>query len=297
MLMLCATLATHSLIGDNLTYDEVIHLTGGLSILETGDFRLALGTPPLAQVWAALPVWLSGVDWPPADLPAWRDSDVFGVGRAWFYDLNDGESLLVGARLMIVALLLATCAMTYRVAHDLFGVVAARVSLALAALSPTLLAHGRLVTTDLPAALAFLLSVWTFAGAIAPCRRRKFHRSVPDEVFVAVAPARAAHDGDRGALSTTSASNSHGGQADRHRCLHGLGRVARHLERSRLARQPVRRSRPARTARVIVQSARRARTADDARRVELGIGDSKQQSRRRVHYSGVRHRARLPPAA
>jgi 4-amino-4-deoxy-L-arabinose transferase-like glycosyltransferase len=176
MLMLCATLATHSLIGDNLTYDEVIHLTGGLSILETGDFRLALGTPPLAQVWAALPVWLSGVDWPPADLPAWRDSDVFGVGRAWFYDLNDGESLLVGARLMIVALLLATCAMTYRVAHDLFGVVAARVSLALAALSPTLLAHGRLVTTDLPAALAFLLSVWTFAGAIAPSERVRVGR-------------------------------------------------------------------------------------------------------------------------
>lgn len=163
LLIVCAALAISSAIGDSITFDEFPHLTSGLSYLETGDFRLPIGSPPLGQAWAALPLLLFNVQWPPADDPAFLDSDVYGVGRRWFYDLNNGERLLIVSRCAIVVLLLAACWITYRIACRVFDRRAGLLALALAALSPTMLAHGRLTTVDMAITLCMILTLLAFA--------------------------------------------------------------------------------------------------------------------------------------
>jgi len=163
MLFVSALLAVSSLVGDSLTFDETIHLTAGISYLETGDYRLSPETPPLAQAFAALPLLLLDQEPPGPASPGWRSSDIWRVGRHWLYDLNDGEHLLMVARLMMVLLLLATSLSTYFLARAIFGPRAALLALLLATLSPTYLAHGRLVTTDMSATLVAILALLAVA--------------------------------------------------------------------------------------------------------------------------------------
>jgi len=163
LLVAAATLAVTSFWNDSLTCDEMCHLASGVSYLKTGDFRLDPDHPPLEKIWAALPLLFMDQKWPGPETPGWRESDVWRVGRTWFCTLNDGERLLKVSRCMMVALLLAMCLTIYGIARGLFGRAASLLAMAISALSPTLLAHGRLVTTDLPLALFAMLTIWTFA--------------------------------------------------------------------------------------------------------------------------------------
>jgi len=163
LLVVGGVLAVSSLLGDSITFDETNHLTGGMSYWKTGDFRLSPETPPLAQLWAALPLTFVDQVWPPAQTPGWREGVVWLFGRIWLCELNDGEQLIVPARCAMVVLLLATCWCTYLLARRLFDRSVALVALLCAVLSPTLLAHGRLVTTDVPFTLTVLAVLLTFA--------------------------------------------------------------------------------------------------------------------------------------
>ena len=162
LLILAAVLAVTSLLGDSITYDETSHLTAGMSYLKTGDFRLALDHPPLPKIWAAWPLLFAMPQWVPADDPGWLDANIWQTGRRWLFDLNDGERWLPLARGLMVVLLLALCAAIYAAGRRLFGPAAGLLALTVACLSPTLLAHGRLVTTDMPITLCTLLTLLTF---------------------------------------------------------------------------------------------------------------------------------------
>jgi 4-amino-4-deoxy-L-arabinose transferase-like glycosyltransferase len=162
LLAASVALASWAAVGDSATIDEVGHLTAGLAVLRSADFRLSPDHPPLARVWAALPVHLARYAWPPADAPGWSDGNWFQFSRALF-GLNDPARLLTPARAMVVVLLAATCLATWGMARALFGPGAAAVALLLAAFDPGLLAHGHYVTTDLPMTLAAALALWTVA--------------------------------------------------------------------------------------------------------------------------------------
>jgi 4-amino-4-deoxy-L-arabinose transferase-like glycosyltransferase len=163
LLLIAAVLAITSLVRDSITFDETSHLTAGLSYLKTGDFRLAPDHPPLAKVWCAWPLLLAHPQWPPPDDPDWRITNTFSLGKRWLFELNDGQRLLVIGRCMMVLLFLATGLTVYALARTLLGPPAALLALGLALLSPEMLAHGRLVTTDLPITLASALTLLTFA--------------------------------------------------------------------------------------------------------------------------------------
>lgn len=169
---LSASLAVHSLVQDSATIDETDHLVSGFSYLATGDFRLASDHPPLARAWAALPAWLSGVAFRP-EAEAWRRGDFWTLGREWLFVQNDPEALLVPARLMMVMLLLALDLAIYAAAHSVFGPRGGLLALFLAAFDPGLLAHGRLVTTDLPICLALLAALFFLARALARLEARR----------------------------------------------------------------------------------------------------------------------------
>jgi hypothetical protein len=163
VLVVSAGLAVTSLLGDSFTFDETGHLTAGFSHLYLGDFRLQPEHPPLAKMWAALPLLGMDHNWPPADTPGWHEASSWQVARTWLFERADGERLLLPARGMMVVLLLATILLIYVTARRLFGRDAGLLALVLAGLSPSLLAHGRLVTTDLPATLVVTLALLSVA--------------------------------------------------------------------------------------------------------------------------------------
>jgi hypothetical protein len=167
LVALAAGLALGAAHGDSITVDEPIHLFAGYAALAQGDFRLSPEHPPLARMWAALP--LLGVDprWPPPAAAGWRGADYFDLARDWLERWNDGGRLIAPARAMMVVLLAALCLATAEAARRLLGGAAGALALFVAALDPTLLAHGHYVTTDLPAALSALLVLLTGSRLLA----------------------------------------------------------------------------------------------------------------------------------
>ncbi len=163
-------LAVTSVLNKSNTYDEIAHLTRGYSYFLTGDYRLEPPHPPLAHVWAALPGLGTDVKFPQTwrEHETWHTSDVWQIGRAFFYYSNSGnaaiiDNLLWRGRAMIALLSVALGLLVYFASSKLFGRVGGLISLGLYAFSPTMLAHGRLVTTDCAAALFFaacLISIW-----------------------------------------------------------------------------------------------------------------------------------------
>lgn len=166
LLLINATLAVFSLLRDSATFDETSHLASGLSYLESGDFRLAPDHPPLAKIWAALPLLFIPHRFPPLTSEEWQNGDYWSIGRKLLFELNPVDQLLRAARLMMVVMLIALNLTVYLVSAHLFGSRAGLAALLLTAFCPTLLAHGRLVTTDLPFALFTLLSLAAWAKAL-----------------------------------------------------------------------------------------------------------------------------------
>lgn len=165
LLLIGLVLAATSLLRDSATFDEPFHLAAGYSQLLKGDFRLSPDHPPLARAWAALPLLLMNVQWVPADDIGWIRSDSLSVSRRWLYNTNPGDSqnLIVAGRWMMLPILVGLWLTIYAAGRMLVGPGAGLLALILAVLDPTLLAHGRLVTTDVPATLAFLLVIVTTA--------------------------------------------------------------------------------------------------------------------------------------
>ncbi len=174
-LVLVAAVAVHLALGlgavlqKSITTDELYHLAGGYSFNALGDFRIHPDNGVLPQRLHALPAVLLGAHAPPLDTAAWRTADATVVGYDFLYRSgHDHWPLLVGARavnaLFGAALVVLVGLWARRLAGDLAGTVAA----VLAALSPTLLAHTPLATTD--AAAAFFLTAavaafWHWLGA------------------------------------------------------------------------------------------------------------------------------------
>ncbi len=155
-----AALAIGSLRQKSATFDEMVRLTAGYGYWVTGDYRLDPAEPPLAQMWAALP--LLGGDWrfPELSQPAWWIADAESIGRQFFFGLNNDVAVMLrSARTMIVLLSVALGALVYVASRRLFGPAGGLLSLLLYAVSPNLLAHARLVTTETATCLFFVAAV------------------------------------------------------------------------------------------------------------------------------------------
>ncbi len=167
-------LAVSSVREKSPTFDEIAHLTNGVAIWKTGDYRLFPPHPPLAHLWAAAPLIASGFNFPDSllDLPDWRQSRAWNLGRRFFYACgNHPQSMLTRGRAAIALLSVALALVVWLWSRKLFGEVGGIISLILFAFSPTILAHARLVTTDVAAALFFLLAVaavWWVLHRISP---------------------------------------------------------------------------------------------------------------------------------
>ncbi|GAB5560752.1 MAG: phospholipid carrier-dependent glycosyltransferase [Synoicihabitans sp.] len=143
------------------TYDEIAHVTAGYFYWTANDMRFQPENGNFPQRWGALPLLLNQeIKSVPRDHFAWDVGNVWALGETFFYDLgNDPATLLASARAMIALLSGALCWLIFVWSRELFGAVGGLISLALAAFSPTLLAHGGFATSDTAATLCFYLAV------------------------------------------------------------------------------------------------------------------------------------------
>lgn len=154
------------------TSDEPFHITAGYAYWKTGQFRMHAENGNLPQRLLALPLLWSNPALPPTSNQSWRESSVETYGREFFYDMgNDPDRLLMSGRWMTACLMVLLMLATYLWALRLLGWGGAMIALFAAAFCPLLLGHGALATSDLCAALFFLLatgSLWRLMHRVTP---------------------------------------------------------------------------------------------------------------------------------
>src|SRR5258705_8412030 len=160
LLLLMAANLFASISRKSITNDEIVHIPAGYYHLVAGEFQLNNEHPPLVKMWAALPLLFIQPDEPPA--PKTEDENF--MERTWgfherFWQANQArfQTVTFWPRVMMIPITLALGILIFVFARKLFGETAALIAVALYVLEPTVLAHGRVVHTDVPAALAYLL--------------------------------------------------------------------------------------------------------------------------------------------
>lgn len=148
----------HAALRDSPTIDEPNHLVRGLAFW-WGDARLSLAHPPLANALQAIPgVLMGAADVDFARLPGWEQQEIFLTASAYFRaDYERARAALVASRFVTILITLLLGIYLHRLALR-WGRLPSLLVTALFAASPVLLAHGHLVTTDLPVTAAFLVA-------------------------------------------------------------------------------------------------------------------------------------------
>jgi hypothetical protein len=164
LLLLMAANLFASISRKSITNDEIVHIPAGYYHLVAGEFQLNNEHPPLVKMWAALPLLFIQPDEPPE--PKTEDENF--MERTWgfherFWQANRArfQTVTFWPRVMMIPITLALGVLIFIFARKLFGETAALISVALYVLEPTVLAHGRIVHTDLPAAFVYLLFFFT----------------------------------------------------------------------------------------------------------------------------------------
>ena len=154
--------AVFSMKNDSATMDELAHIPAGYSYLSQKDFRLNPEHPPLAKDLAAIPLLGLNLNFP-KDHPSWQNevNSQWWFGNEFLYHSgNDADQIIFLARLPMILLLIFLGWFLFYWARQLGGNKIALMVLTLFSFSPTFLAHGRLVTTDVAAALGITLATY-----------------------------------------------------------------------------------------------------------------------------------------
>ncbi|MEK7519339.1 MAG: glycosyltransferase family 39 protein [Patescibacteria group bacterium] len=154
------------MISDSLTFDEKAHIGAGFSYLAKQDYRLNPEHPPLVKDLAALPLLFLNLNFPDTH-PAWLQKDEappwwvqFDFGRELLYSSgNDPAKIIFWARIIMISLLIFLGWLLFWWTKKMTGGIPALLVLSLFTFSPEFLAHGRLVTTDVGAALGALIAI------------------------------------------------------------------------------------------------------------------------------------------
>ena len=167
LLALHLTLGVHSLLRENPTIDEVVHLPAGVSYWQQRTFRLYHHNPPLFKLLAAWPVLAAPnlVTRPLYKTPYWRETPPNKAGFAHeFARLNAAHyfELLARARLLMLGFSVIGALVVFAWSRRLYGRLGGLLSLALWVMCPNILAHARLITSDVSATSFGVLATFAF---------------------------------------------------------------------------------------------------------------------------------------
>lgn len=155
-----------SVVNESFTFDETAHIGAGYSYLVKQDYRLNPEHPPIIKNIAALPLLFLNLNFPEDD-PAWQEGNPaqwwaqFDFANHFIYHSgNDPQAILIWSKLAMIVILILLGLMIFKFAKAFFGFDVALLSLIFFVFSPTFIAHGRLITTDVGASLGFLLAIF-----------------------------------------------------------------------------------------------------------------------------------------
>ncbi|MBV8856265.1 MAG: glycosyltransferase family 39 protein [Acidobacteria bacterium] len=149
----------------SITVDEWVLIPAGFYHLTAGDYRPVNEHPPVAKILGAAPLVALGAEAPAIEEGAHDYGyflgkfDEFWRVNAWRLDY-----LCFWARVPAVVLTLCLGALVFVFTRRHWGARAALFAVALFTLEPTVLAHGRVVQTDVPSALALLVFAFALRG-------------------------------------------------------------------------------------------------------------------------------------
>ena len=168
-------LMAYSAYRESAIMDELPHIPAGYSYVRFFDYRLNPEHPPLMKALSALPLLFTDVNFP-SDHKSWTE-DVNGqwnFGGEFLYGSgNDARKIVFLARLPAILLTLLTILLVYFFAREIVGKRWALLPALLFGLSPTVLAHGHYVTTDLAATFGAVAAIYAFTSLLLSHSRGK----------------------------------------------------------------------------------------------------------------------------
>lgn len=162
LLGVCFLLSFLSIRNMSLTMDEKAHIPSGYSYLKFHDYRLNPEHPPLAKDLSAIPLLFLDLKFP-TEHSSWTN-DINGQWESGdqfiFKSGNEPDQIIFWSRIPMILLLLLTGWFIFFWVRKLGGNKPALLALTLFSFSPSFLAHGRLVTTDVAAVFGFLIATY-----------------------------------------------------------------------------------------------------------------------------------------
>ena len=160
------TLAIASVWNDSPIVDEIPHIGAGYSYVQKGDFRLNPEHPPLAKYLAGFALSFLHLNKSVFETQFWT-SDINGqwkFGRNLIFNSgNDAQLVSHVAKIPMLIFFVLSALLIYAWTKKIYGgVKAPLLALFLFALSPTVLAHSRFVTTDIPALFGILFATYFY---------------------------------------------------------------------------------------------------------------------------------------
>ena len=148
----------------SVTLDELVLIPSAYYYLVTDDFDLVREHPPLCKILSGLPVLFIQ----PNELRTTPgDRTLAKIDLDWKYEMQfwqdnreRADMISFWARVPMIGLSLGVGWLIFVFARDFFGQWAALLSVVLFSLEPTILAHARVVQTDMPATFGFLLTAF-----------------------------------------------------------------------------------------------------------------------------------------
>jgi hypothetical protein len=145
----------------SITCDEIVMIPAGYYHVAAQNFELINDHPPVSKILAAIPLlFMQPEEIRPDQIvgaPGSGDERWAHMEKFWENNPDRFVSLSFWPRVFMIGLTVALGLLIFRFARELFGALAALLAVILFALEPTVLAHGRVVQTDIPASFGFLL--------------------------------------------------------------------------------------------------------------------------------------------
>jgi hypothetical protein len=163
---------------DSAIMDEIAHIPAGYGYVHNLDYRLNPQHPPLVKALAMLPVLLLQPNFP-SQSDAWQNqaNAQWDVGAQFLYQSGNGANAIIQtARIFPILITLLVILLIYLFARGIMGDWWALLPATLFALSPTVLAHGHYMTTDVGAAFGVIFATYYFLKFVeSPSRKHLWY--------------------------------------------------------------------------------------------------------------------------
>jgi hypothetical protein len=158
-------LALTSFINDSQIVDEIPHVGAGYSYLVKQDMRLNPEHPPLVKDLSAVPLLFMHIEQTVFQSMHWTTAvnSQWEFGRQFIYNTgNNADKIKFLSRIPMLLFYILSAALLFKWGRELYGDKGAVIALVLFLFSPTVIAHTRFVTTDVPALFGTLITIYFF---------------------------------------------------------------------------------------------------------------------------------------